>query len=41
MNDVRNVSKLTEARTKIEVNNLRTRAAQLLSRCHQTKWGQM
>ena len=38
---VSNVNKLTEARTKMEVGKLRVIAAQWLSRCHQTKLGQM
>ena len=37
MNYVWNVNKLIEALTKTEVGKLRTRAAQWLSRCHQTK----
>ena len=36
-----NINKPTEARTKMEVCKLRTRAAQWLSWCHQTKWGRM
>ena len=41
MVDVWDVNKLTEARTKMEVGKIRTKASQSLSRCHQAKWGRM
>ena len=41
MVDIWNVNKLADTRTKMEVGKLRTKTAQWLSRCHQTKWGRM
>ena len=41
MVDAWNVKKLTEAWTKMEASKLRTKAAQWLSRYHQTKRGRM
>ena len=41
MVDIWNVNKHTEARTKMEVGKLRTKTAQWLSQCHQTKWRRM
>ena len=39
--DVWNINNFTKELTKIKVTKLRTRDAQLLSRCHQMKWGRM